>query len=139
MRPDLVLISVENDVMDNPSSRTLVLLSLLQTQRAWTASELARRLDVAERTVRRDISRLRSLGYDIRSMRGPGGTYRLVPSIKIPPCFSMPTRSVPWSRGCWSWKPEIRARLPRPCEQNSSSSYHRAYVAELQRPRWRPR
>ncbi|MCG7422954.1 WYL domain-containing protein [Micrococcus sp. ACRRV] len=71
--------------MDSPSSRALVLLSLLQTQRAWTASELARRLDVAERTVRRDISRLRSLGYDIRSMRGPGGTYRLVPSIKIPP------------------------------------------------------
>lgn len=71
--------------MDSPSSRALVLLSLLQTQRAWTASELARHLDIAERTVRRDISRLRSLGYDIRSTPGPGGTYRLVPSIKIPP------------------------------------------------------
>ena len=71
--------------MDSPSSRALVLLSLLQTQRAWTASELARHLDIAERTVRRDISRLRSPGYDIRSTPGPGGTYRLVPSIKIPP------------------------------------------------------
>ncbi|WP_434176232.1 helix-turn-helix transcriptional regulator [Brachybacterium conglomeratum] len=71
--------------MDSPSSRALVLLSLLQTRRAWTASELARHLDIAERTVRRDISRLRSLGYDIRSAPGPGGSYRLVPSIKIPP------------------------------------------------------
>lgn len=71
--------------MENSSSRALLLLSLLQTERAWTALDLAHRLDVADRTVRRDIARLRSLGYDIRSMPGPGGTYRLVPSIKIPP------------------------------------------------------
>jgi len=71
--------------MESPSSRALRLLSLLQTDRAWTASELAQRLDIADRTVRRDIARLRSLGYDIRSTPGPGGAYRLVPSIKIPP------------------------------------------------------
>ncbi|GAA4687693.1 hypothetical protein GCM10025781_00360 [Kocuria gwangalliensis] len=71
--------------MESPSSRALHLLSLLQTDRAWTASELAQRLDIADRTVRRDIARLRSLGYDVQSTPGPGGAYRLVPSIKIPP------------------------------------------------------
>ncbi|WP_226438514.1 helix-turn-helix transcriptional regulator [Rhodococcus yananensis] len=71
--------------MESPSSRALLLLSLLQTGRAWTASELAQRLDIADRTVRRDIARLRSLGYDISSAPGPGGAYRLVPGLRIPP------------------------------------------------------
>jgi len=71
--------------MESPSSRALLLLSLLQTGRAWTAANLAQRLDIADRTVRRDIARLRSLGYDIQSAPGPGGTYHLVPSVKIPP------------------------------------------------------
>ena len=71
--------------MESPSSRALLLLSLLQTGRAWTAAELALHLGIADRTVRRDVARLRSLGYDIHSAPGPGGTYRLVPSIKIPP------------------------------------------------------
>lgn len=71
--------------MESPSARALLLLSLLQTGRAWTAAELAQHLDIADRTVRRDVARLRSLGYDIRSEPGPGGTYRLVPGIKIPP------------------------------------------------------
>lgn len=71
--------------MESPSSRALQLLSLLQTGRAWTAADLAQRLGIADRTVRRDVARLRSLGYDIRSAPGPGATYRLVPSVKIPP------------------------------------------------------
>lgn len=58
---------------------------MLQTRRAWTAADFAQRLDIADRTVRRDVARLRSLGYDIRSAPGPGGTYRLVPSVRIPP------------------------------------------------------
>lgn len=71
--------------MESPSSRALLLLSFLQSGRAWSAGELSERLDIADRTVRRDIGRLRSLGYDIRSAPGPGGAYRLVPGIKIPP------------------------------------------------------
>lgn len=71
--------------MDSPSSRALLLLSVLQTGRAWSASELARHFDIADRTVRRDIARLRSLGYHIHSTPGPHGAYRLIPGVKIPP------------------------------------------------------
>lgn len=81
----MVLILVDNGLVQSPSSRALLLLSLLQTGRAWSAADLAQRLDIATRTVRRDIARLRSLGYDVRSAPGPGGTYRLVPSVRIPP------------------------------------------------------
>ncbi|WFF30901.1 WYL domain-containing protein [Propionibacterium freudenreichii] len=71
--------------MENPSSRSLRLLALLQSGRVWSAAEIAEHLAVAHRTVRRDVARLRSLGYDIRSSPGPGGAYQLVPGIKIPP------------------------------------------------------
>lgn len=72
-------------MMEYSSSRSLRLLGLLQSGRQWPAQEIAGHLEVSERTVRRDIARLRSLGYDIVSSRGPGGVYRLFPSIKIPP------------------------------------------------------
>ncbi|MCV7532697.1 WYL domain-containing protein [Micrococcus luteus] len=71
--------------MDSPSARSLRLLALLQTGRRWTVADLSRRLEVAPRTVRRDVARLRMLGYDIQSHPGPGGAYILAPSIKIPP------------------------------------------------------
>lgn len=71
--------------MDGPTSRSLRLLSLLQTGRPWTVEELSRRLSVAPRTVRRDVARLRQLGYDIAANPGPGGAYRLMPGTKIPP------------------------------------------------------
>ncbi|WP_261167086.1 YafY family protein [Microbacterium sp. Marseille-Q6965] len=71
--------------MDSPTGRTLELLALLQTGRAWSVPELAVRLRVSERTVRRDAQRLRGLGYDVSSRPGPGGAYRLRPSMRIPP------------------------------------------------------
>lgn len=71
--------------MESPSSRTLHLLSLLQTGGDWDAVALAERLDVSARTVRRDAQRLRELGYDVRSRPGPGATYRLHPGTRIPP------------------------------------------------------
>ncbi|MCO1614586.1 helix-turn-helix transcriptional regulator [Micromonospora tulbaghiae] len=71
--------------MDTPSSRSLRLLSLLQSGREWSTGELASRLQVSERTVRRDARRLRDLGYDVRSRPGPGAGYRLRPSVRIPP------------------------------------------------------
>ena len=71
--------------MESPSSRSLRLLSQLQPGRAWSAEDLAGQLGLTLRTLRRDIARLRALGYDVRSAPGPGGGYRLVPSIKIPP------------------------------------------------------
>ena len=51
--------------MTSPSSRMLALLSLLQVRREWAGEVLAERLEVSARTVRRDIERLRELGYSI--------------------------------------------------------------------------
>jgi predicted DNA-binding transcriptional regulator YafY len=71
--------------MAETSSRLLQLLSLLQARREWSAPELADRLGVADRTVRRDIERLRGLGYPVESTTGPGGGYRLRAGTAMPP------------------------------------------------------
>src|SRR6516225_4452029 len=67
------------------SSRLLELLSLLQTRRWWPGTELADRLGVSGRTVRRDIERLRDLGYPVQSLTGPAGGYRLSAGTAMPP------------------------------------------------------
>jgi predicted DNA-binding transcriptional regulator YafY len=67
------------------SSRLLTLLSLLQGRRDWPGSELADRLEVSPRTVRRDVDRLRSLGYPVESMTGPAGGYQLRAGTAMPP------------------------------------------------------
>src|SRR5262245_41794385 len=64
-------------VMTETSGRLLQLLSLLQARRDWPGAELAERLDVSGRTIRRDIERLRELGYPVDSLTGPAGGYRL--------------------------------------------------------------
>lgn len=71
--------------MANTSSRTLRLLSLLQTHRFWPGVELAARLEVSERTLRRDIERLRELGYPVSSSRGVEGGYQLGSGGSMPP------------------------------------------------------
>lgn len=71
--------------MDTPTTRSLSLLALLQSGREWNGRELADRLQVSERTVRRDTMRLRDMGYDVRSRPGPGAGYVLRPGMKIPP------------------------------------------------------
>lgn len=63
--------------MAGPTERALQLLSLLQRRRDWRGAELADRLGVSERTLRRDVDRLRSLGYAIEADRGADGGYRL--------------------------------------------------------------
>ncbi|MFI0907119.1 helix-turn-helix transcriptional regulator [Streptomyces sioyaensis] len=67
------------------SARLLRLLSLLQSHREWTGAELAGRLDVTPRTVRRDIDRLRELGYPVHSAPGTAGGYRLGAGAELPP------------------------------------------------------
>ncbi|MFH8340037.1 helix-turn-helix transcriptional regulator [Streptomyces sp. AM6-12] len=66
-------------------ARLLQLLSLLQTPREWPGGELAERLGVSRRTVRRDIDRLRELGYPVEATRGADGGYRLVAGKAMPP------------------------------------------------------
>ncbi len=66
------------------SARLLELLSLLQTPRDWSGAELAERLHVDVRTVRRDIDKLRNLGYPVHASAGIAG-YRLGAGVRLPP------------------------------------------------------
>jgi predicted DNA-binding transcriptional regulator YafY len=66
-------------------ARTLQLLSLLQSHRHWSGDELARRLEVSVRTLRRDVERLRDLGYPVHSVPGAAGGYRLAAGAALPP------------------------------------------------------
>jgi predicted DNA-binding transcriptional regulator YafY len=72
-------------VAETTSSRLLTLLSLLQGRRDWPGQELADRLEVSGRTVRRDVDRLRELGYPVESLTGPAGGYRLAAGTALPP------------------------------------------------------
>jgi predicted DNA-binding transcriptional regulator YafY len=71
--------------MTDTPARLLRLLSLLQVPRAWSGSTLADRLEVSRRTIRRDIDRLRDLGYPVQATLGPDGGYRLVAGTAMPP------------------------------------------------------
>jgi predicted DNA-binding transcriptional regulator YafY len=67
------------------AGRLLSLLSLMQARREWPGPELQERLSVSARTVRRDMERLRELGYPIESASGPAGGYRLRAGAAMPP------------------------------------------------------
>ncbi|WP_424920545.1 helix-turn-helix transcriptional regulator [Streptomyces sp. wa13] len=67
------------------SARLLRLVSLLSSRPTWSNVDLARHLDVTDRTVRRDIDRLRELGYGVESVPGPGGGYRFGAGNRMPP------------------------------------------------------
>lgn len=67
------------------SARLLKLLSLLQSQKTWTGTELAERQGVSARTVRNDVERLRALGYPVLATRGSAGGYRLGAGAAMPP------------------------------------------------------
>lgn len=69
----------------NTSARMLRLLSLLQTHRYWPGGELSERLEVSPRTLRRDIDRLRELGYAVDAVRGVAGGYQLRAGGLLPP------------------------------------------------------
>ncbi|WP_199816975.1 helix-turn-helix transcriptional regulator [Streptomyces hygroscopicus] len=71
--------------MPKTSARLLSLLSLLQARRDWPGQLLAERLEVSSRTVRRDVDRLRELGYPIVTTKGPDGGYRLDAGTELPP------------------------------------------------------
>src|SRR3954453_5444765 len=71
--------------MIETSSRLLELLSLLQARREWSGADLAERLDVGARTIRRDMERLRRLGYPVHATPGVAGGYKLGAGASLPP------------------------------------------------------
>src|SRR4051794_41966190 len=71
--------------MSETSSRLLELLSLLQARRDWPGNELANRLEVSGRTIRRDMERLRRLGYPVESLTGPAGGDPPLARKPVPP------------------------------------------------------
>ena len=71
--------------MVQTSARLLRLLSLLQRRRFWAGAELAQALEITERSVRRDVERLRSLGYPVHATSGVGGGYQLGAGSELPP------------------------------------------------------
>lgn len=71
--------------MSDTTGRVLRLLSLLQQRRVWTGPELADRLEVTTRSIRRDVERLRELGYPVHATQGLGGGYQLGQGKDLPP------------------------------------------------------
>ncbi|CDO09679.1 putative transcriptional regulator [Mycolicibacterium cosmeticum] len=79
---------------DMSTARVLQLLGLLQARRVWTSDELAERLEVTARSVRRDIERLRDLGYPVHASKGRGGGYQLGAGAALPPLLLDPDEAV---------------------------------------------
>ncbi|MGO1926284.1 MAG: helix-turn-helix transcriptional regulator, partial [Brachybacterium tyrofermentans] len=71
--------------MSNVTTRALRLLALLQSRTVWTGPELAGELEVTVRTVRRDVDRLREMGYPVLTSAGHGGGYQLGAGRALPP------------------------------------------------------
>ncbi|MFK5647407.1 helix-turn-helix transcriptional regulator [Ornithinimicrobium sp. LYQ121] len=80
--------------MTDTTARVLQLLGLLQGRAMWTGPELADRLGVTTRSVRRDVERLRQLGYPVRASTGVGGGYQLGAGGKLPPLLLDPEEAV---------------------------------------------
>jgi predicted DNA-binding transcriptional regulator YafY len=85
--------------MAETTTRILSLLGLLQAHRQWSGPELAERLGVTERTLRRDVERVRELGYRVDAVRGPLGGYRLEAGGQLPPLLLTESEAVTMAIG----------------------------------------
>ncbi len=77
--------TIEHMTVEATTERVLRLLALLQRRPSWTATELAAELGVTDRSVRRDVERLRALGYPVHATAGVGGGYQLGAGTRLPP------------------------------------------------------
>ena len=80
--------------MSEVTSRALRLLALLQSRTVWTGPELAAEMGVTTRTVRRDVDRLRQLGYPVLTSAGHGGGYQLGAGRALPPLLLSSSEAV---------------------------------------------
>jgi predicted DNA-binding transcriptional regulator YafY len=85
--------------MAETTTRILSLLGLLQAHRQWSGPELADRLGVTQRTLRRDVERIRELGYRVDAVRGPLGGYRLEAGGQLPPLLLSENEAVTMAIG----------------------------------------
>src|SRR4051812_50192687 len=92
-------------------SRPLRLLSLLQSRRHWAGADLAGRLGVSVRTLRRDVDRLRELGYPVEAQRGVDGGYALAPGAALPPLVLDDDEAVALAGGLQAPAPGGLARM----------------------------
>lgn len=119
--------------MASTSLRMMRLLTLLQTHRYWPGPELARRLEVSVRTLRRDVERLRELGYPVQAQRGVDGGYQLAPGAALPPLVLDDDEAVALALG-------LQAAAQAPVEGLAESSVRAlAKVAQVMPPRLRRR
>lgn len=91
-----------DELQGDPTGRVLQLLSLLQSHRRWTSTELADSLGITTRTVRRDIERLRRLGYPVEAVPGVSGGYRLAAGAHLPPLMFDDDEAVAIAVGLWA-------------------------------------
>jgi predicted DNA-binding transcriptional regulator YafY len=119
--------------MASPSLRMMRLLSLLQTHRYWPGAELADRLEVSLRTLRRDVDRLRELGYPVEAQRGVDGGYQLAAGASLPPLVLDDDEAVALALG-------LQAAAQAPVAGLADSSVRAlAKVAQVMPPRLRRR
>ncbi len=91
-----------DDLQGDPTGRVFQLLGLLQSHRRWTSTELADSLGITARTVRRDIDRLRRLGYPVEAVPGATGGYRLAAGAHLPPLMFDDDEAVAIAVGLWT-------------------------------------
>jgi biotin operon repressor len=119
--------------MASTSLRMMRLLTLLQNHRYWPGLELAERLEVSVRTLRRDIERLRELGYPVQAQRGVNGGYQLAAGAALPPLVLDDDEAVALTLG-------LQAAAEAPVEGLAESSVSAlAKVAQVMPPRLRRR
>ena len=116
----------------SPTSRLLELLELLQTQPLVTGREIADRLDVDRRTVRRDVATLQQLGIPVEGERGVGGGYRLRPGYRLPPLMLSDDEATAFDARPW---PSLRKRFTSfPVSMPTGQAVaHRPSVAQVLR------
>lgn len=116
--------------MAQPTTRILTVLELLQANHRLSGEDLARRLDVDVRTIRRDVTRLVDLGIPVLAERGRYGGYRLMPGYKLPPLMLTDSEAVAVLLGLQAGK-QIGLTTTAPAVESALAKLHRVLPAAL--------